>query len=398
MDEQLISLQQGQSRFSTLVEEEYDYSRPRPGEIRRATILSVGENDVLVDLGSKRDGIVHPRDLELLDDAYRAGLQVGDRVPVCVLGISGHQGELVVSLNQGLAQQDWLQAQELLESRQVYEAEAVNVNRGGVVVQFGRLRGFVPNSQLSAVRPGLRGERLWQVKHDLIGQILSLVVIEVDQQRRRLVLSQRGADWHKRQQLLNELTEGEVRTGVVRNLVGFGAFVDLGGLDGLIHISELDWQHVSHPSEVLSVGDPVEVYVLNVDRERERVGLSRKRLLPDPWPIVVDRLHVGGTVEGTVTGTVTFGVFVDLGEGVEGLVHNSQMPYGGSASSELAPGSPIKVRVLEVDRRRRRIALGLCDAANTAAFSGEGQALPLPTRMEPAPPEAVKTLKENNER
>jgi small subunit ribosomal protein S1 len=357
-----------QQRFSALLENGYDYNRPRRGQLCQATVLSVDENEVIVDLGCKRDGIVPRTDLERLDDAYRDSLQVGESVHVCVLAVSGHQGDLAVSLNQGLAQQDWLRAEDLLESGEVCRAEVIHANRGGVVVQFGRLRGFVPYSHLTVLSHGARGERLRRAKSELLGQTLSLVVIEVDQQRRRLVLSQRLADKHRRQKLLAELTEGEIRTGVVRNLVEFGAFVDLGGVDGLIHISELDWKHVNHPSEVLSVGDEVEVYVLKIDRQRERIGLSRKRFLPDPWPRVAGGLHVGQVIEGAVADVAGFGIFVDLGEGVEGLVHTSGIPDGEADWASLEPGSPITVRVLRVNHRRRRIALSLKDVPATMSL------------------------------
>jgi len=374
MGEQLADWQQPQ--FAALLESDYDYTRPRRGQVRQAVVLSVREDEVIVDLGTKRDGFVPRRDLELLDDAYRTRLQSGDRVPVCVLDTSGHRGELVVSLNQGLRQQDWLRADECLESGEICEAQVTGVNRGGVIVPFGRLRGFVPNSQLESVPRGSSGDRLRQAKSGLVGQTLSLAVIEVDQRRRRLVLSERVAGRRSRRQLLEVLTEGEVRTGVVRNLVEFGAFVDLGGVDGLIHVSELDWRHVTHPSDVLSVGDEVEVYVLSVDRERERIGLSRKRLLPDPWPRVVRRLHAGQTVDGTVTKAADFGVFVDVGEGVEGLVHVSEMPGGNVSHTDLGPGSPITVRVLEVDRWRRRIALSLRHVTQAAPSPGARTASP----------------------
>jgi len=213
-------------------------------------------------------------------------------------------------------------------------------------------------------RRGMHGDRLRQAKRDLVGQTASLMVIEVDQQQGRLVLSQRVADWHRGQQLLEELTEGDVVTGVVTNLTNIGAFVDLGGMDGLIHISELDWRHVLRPSDVLSVGDEVEVYVLRVDRKRGRIGLSRKRLLPDPWPAVTQGLHTGQCVEGVVGGVAEFGVFVDLGEGVEGLVHASQIPDGDDGHLGLERGNPITVRVLAVDRRQRRVSLSLKDVSN----------------------------------
>jgi small subunit ribosomal protein S1 len=347
--------------FSSLLEGEYDYTRPTRGQVCYADVLSVGENQVIVDLGCKRDGIVPRSDLDLLDEAYRTGLQARDHVPVCVLIGSDRNEELIVSLNKGLAMQDWLRAQECRESGEVCEAEVTEVNSGGVVVLFGRLRGFVPNSHLTSVRSRTRGERLHQEKCELVGQTLSLAVIEVDRGRKGLILSQRAAHWRRRQQLLDELTEGDIRTGVVRNLAKFGAFVDLGGLDGLIHISELDWKYVRHPGEALSVGDEVEVYVLSVDRKRERVGLSRKRVLPDPWITVTRRLDIDQVVEGTVEGVADFGVFVELGEGVTGLVHVSEIPGGKAAHPELTPGSSIHVWVLRIDRWQRRIALSLRD-------------------------------------
>jgi small subunit ribosomal protein S1 len=364
MAQQRVEVQEQQ--FSMLLEDGYDYDRPRRGQICRATILSIDENEVIVDMGCKRDGIVPRTDLERLDEAYLEGLQVGDEAPVSVLSVSSRQGELVVSLNQGLQQQDWLRAQEMMESGELCETEVVGVNRGGVVVQFGRLCGFVPNSHLTDVRRGMRGERLDRAKRALEGSALWLVVIEVQQRRNRLILSQRAAGSRRRQALLSELTEGDVRTGRVCNLAQFGAFVDLGGIDGLIHVSELDWKHVDHPREVVSVGDELEVHVLSVDREQERIGLSRKRLLPDPWPLVADKLRDGQVVEGVVTNVVKFGVFVDIGKGVEGLVHVSEIPAEVNWE-DLVYGSLLAVRVLQVDRWRQRISLSLKNVPETPA-------------------------------
>jgi small subunit ribosomal protein S1 len=199
-------------------------------------------------------------------------------VPVSVQDTSDRQDGILVSLKQGLAQHDWLRAEQLLESGETYEATVKEANRGGVIVPFGRLRGFVPNSHLSSVPQGSRGERLDQTKSELVGQELTVAVIEVDRRRRKLVLSERVAGRRRRQQLLDELVVGDVRTGTVCNIVSFGAFVDLGGLDGLIHISELDWRYVLHPSDIVSAGETVEVYVLGIDRKRECISLSRKRL------------------------------------------------------------------------------------------------------------------------
>jgi small subunit ribosomal protein S1 len=352
--------------FAAMLEADYDYERLRRGEIREATIVLIEENEVIVDLGVKRDGIISQRDLERLSEEMLADLHVGDTVPVAILNTSNRQDGILVSLRQGLAQQDWLRAERLMESGELCEADVNETNRGGVVVQFGRVRGFVPNSHLTSVRRGLSKDRLHEAKEELIGKTLQLAVIEVDRRRRRLVLSERVATQQRQEQLLDEITVGEVRTGVVCNIVSYGAFVDLGGIDGLVHISELDWQHIGHPSEVLKLGDEIEVYVLNVDRERNRIGLSRKRLLPDPWPIVTQQLNEGDLIEGTVTNTVDFGAFVEVGEGVEGLVHISQIPGGQAALGALQRDQVLQVRVLRVDPWKRRISLSLYGTTDLA--------------------------------
>jgi len=355
-----------QEQLSALIESDYDYRRPRRGDVREAVVLFIASDELIVDLGVKRDGIVPRDDLQLLDDGFRASLEVGDSVPVRIRDTRPSADGITVSLSQGLAQQDWLRAEEALDKGEILKAEVTDVNSGGVLASFGRVRGFVPNSHLSSVPPGLRGERLREAKTDLIGQTLTLAVLEVEQRRRRLILSERAANRRRRRELLNELSEDERRTGIVRNLVDYGAFVDLGGIDGLVHISELDWGHLNHPSDVLEVGDEIEVKILGVDRERERIELSRKCLLPDPWPTVVAGLEVDQVVEGRVTNVVDFGAFVDVGQGVEGLVHTSEMPRGAATCAELSREMPIEVRVLSIDSGRRRLALSLRGVPNAA--------------------------------
>ena len=360
-----------QDQLSTLIEGDYDYTRPRRGDICEAVVLFVAGDELLVDLGVKRDGVVPREDLQLLDDGFRAGLQAGDCVPVRIRDTRPGGDGIVVSLNEGLAQKDWLRARELLDDGETCEGDVTDVNSGGVLVSFGRLHGFVPNSHLASVPPGLRGERLREAKRDLVGQTLTLAVLEVEQRRRRLVLSERAANRGRRQELFSELSEDEERTGIVRNLVDYGAFVDLGGVDGLVHISELDWRHLDHPSDVLAVGDEIDVKVLSVDRERERIELSRKRMLPDPWPVVVGELEVDQVVEGRVTNVVDFGAFVDVGQGVEGLVHTSEMPGGKVTGARLGRDVPVKVRVLKIDSTRRRLALSLRGVPNAALVPRE---------------------------
>ena len=297
--------------FAALISGEYDYSRPRRGEVREAVILEIGASDILVDLGAKRDGIVIPRDLQHIDEGRLEGLQVGDRIPVVILRNLGNHDGIPVSYSRGLQQEDWLRAEGLLESGETIKATVIDENRGGLLVEFGHLRGFIPNSHLT-LSAGPRGSQLQETKSAMVGEELELAVIEVNQRRRRLILSKRAVDRRRRGELLKELNAGEVRHGIVRSIVDFGAFVDLGGVDGLVHVSELAHHHVAHPSDVLSVGDELDVYVLDVDQERERVSLSRKRMLPDPWDEVTESLHPGDIVNGTATNIVSFGVFVDL--------------------------------------------------------------------------------------
>jgi small subunit ribosomal protein S1 len=336
-----------------------DFAVPQPREVHTAAILAIEQDGVRVNLGARRDGLVPSSDLERLSEEERSGLQVGDSVPVYVVDNSDDQNEIVVSLVKGLVHRDWLRAHALVESQESCEGTVTAVNRGGVVVPFGRLRGFVPNSHLVSIPQGLRNRRLHQAKSALIGKTLTLAVIEADPRRQKLTLSERAADTRKRDRLFSELSEGDVRLGTVRSLVSFGAFVDLGGAEGLIHVSELDWQHVGHPREVLEVGDQVEVYVLRVEHDKGRIGLSRKRLLPDPWSSITEGLSHGDVVEGRVTQIVDFGAFVDLGDGVEGLVHVSEMSGGEEAKASLEPGTIVYVQILRIDSRRRRISLSL---------------------------------------
>jgi small subunit ribosomal protein S1 len=373
-----------QQMLATWVNTVYDYHRPRPGEVHEAVVLSIGEDEVIVHIAeTKRDGMVPQRDLQSLDDAYRETLEEGIRVPVRILRGQSRDNHILVSLKQGLQHRDWLRAEQLLERGELFESQVTGVNRGGLLVSFGRVRGFVPNSHLRRGRP-----RGLEAKSKLVGQTLSLVVLEVNQRRRRLVLSERMANARKRDQLMKELAEGQVRQGIVSNLVDYGAFVDLGGMDGLVHISEIDWEYVDHPRDVLSVGDEVKVQVLSVDHERGRIGLSRKRVLPNPWYDVIENLYEGDLLEGTVRRIVSYGAFVEICKGVQGLAHVSDIPGGQSYLSQLTCGSQLVVRVLQVDDPRQRIALAIPRQADLGTESSVQDSGDTPTeseRWDPAP-------------
>ncbi|MFQ3534998.1 MAG: S1 RNA-binding domain-containing protein [Aggregatilineales bacterium] len=346
------------AEFLKLLEASFDYTPPERGEIRSATILQIdNKGDVIVDLGAKQDGIVPAQDLERLDPAVRESLKVGDTVFVYVLNPRDHDGSLIVSISQGLQQQDWEEARRLLNTDEVVEVVVTGHNRGGVLVRWKRLEGFIPTSHLISVGVGGTDRR---ESLNASSRQLGVKVIEVDQSRRRLIFSEREAqrEWRTQQKakLLSELMEGDVVKGIVTGLRDFGAFVNLGGADGLIHVSELAWHRVDHPKDVLRIGDEIEVYVLSLDRSTNRIALSRKRLLPDPWSDAMNRYHEGQSVEGTVTNVVDFGAFIALDDGLEGLLHLSEMGDGTLKEpySYVKKGDrlPLRISRLEPDKRR----------------------------------------------
>ncbi len=347
------------SEFERLLDEDPSFSpsSPRRGEIRNAMILEVRDREIIVDLNAKQDGIVRLEDLERLDDQFRGSLNVGDEVPVYVLNPRDQDDNLIVSINMGLQRYDWERARELLKEEEVDNVRVTGNNRGGILVRWRRLEGFIPSSHLTSINFTDRRD-VW---NDLIGQELIVKVIEVDQDRRRLIFSEREAqkEWRAQQKarLLAELQEGDVVEGTVTGLRDFGAFVNLGGADGLIHVSELAWHRVDHPQDILKVGDKIDVYVLNLDRQSNRIALSRKRLLRDPWEDAAERYHEGQLVEGTVTNVVDFGAFVALDNGLEGLLHLSEMGDGSlkEPHSYVQKGDRLSLRISHLEPEKRRV-------------------------------------------
>ncbi|HEY74933.1 MAG TPA: S1 RNA-binding domain-containing protein [Thermoflexia bacterium] len=259
----------------------------------------------------------------------------------------------------------WEEAIQAMETEAVLELPVVGYNRGGLLVEWNGHQGFVPASHLEGLSTYTdERERERELKARL-GKTLRLRVIEVDPERSRLVLSERAtrADEAKRQSLINQLRPGSVRKGRVTNLCSFGAFVDLGGVEGLVHVSEISWGRVDHPADLLQPGQEVEVFVLNVDQERGRIGLSIKRTRPDPWQTVDDRYHVGQIVEGTITNVVDFGAFVQVEEGVEGLIHVSEMREEEFLDPHVVvrEGQQVRARVIEVNGAQHRLRLSLRD-------------------------------------
>jgi small subunit ribosomal protein S1 len=341
------------------------YDMPQRGDIREGTVLTVTPQEIIIDLGLKREAIIPANDLSRVEKAILAEVKEGTTWPVYILQPSDREGNLIVSLSRALQEKDWLVAQQMMDSNEMFEAEVSNHNAGGLEVIFGKLRGFVPASHLSTLpRTASSDDRRAQLAA-YVGQKIPVKVVEVDRRKRRLIMSERAVHrrWQRehRKQLLDEIQPGDVRSGIVRSLSNFGVFVDIGGADGLIHISELAWFPVAHPSDVVKVGQQLDVKVLRIDKQRERIGLSLKRVQPDPWSTAQDDYKIGELIEAVVTRVSEFGAFVRLRTGVEGLLHVTEMAdiRPDHPQSLVAPGDLLLLRVLRVEPERRRIGLSL---------------------------------------
>ncbi|HHX44955.1 MAG TPA: S1 RNA-binding domain-containing protein [Chloroflexi bacterium] len=265
----------------------------------------------------------------------------------------------------------WERAARIYQEGTIVSGIVTGWNRGGLLVRWDALQGFVPASQLKEVPVFESAESRDEKLARWVGEELDLKVIELDRGRNRLVFSERATVWGPKdgERLLQEITPGETRRGHVSNLVDFGAFVDLGGVDGLIHLSELSWSRISHPREIVKIGDPVDVYVISVDREHHRIALSLKRTQPDPWTMVDSRYAVGQVLTATITNVVDFGAFAELEEGLEGLIHISEIADARVAhpSEVVSPGDTVQVRILRLDSAAHRIALSMRIAEPEAA-------------------------------
>ena len=341
------------------LEESLASSELKRGEIRDGTIIDRRENGLVVDVGGKRDGFVPKSDIRNLDDM---DFEVGSEIPVLVTRVDSGDGNVQLSVTQALEHEDWLRAEALMEEQEVYETVVTGSNRGGLTVEFGRVRGFIPMSQIIGFnRIRSAGERRSRLR-SMVGDDIMVKVIEVNRRRQRLILSQRAAakEWRaaRREDLLDELEAGQERSGRISQITDFGLFVNLGGLDGLVHISELSWGRIENPGEIYRPGQRVKVKVLNVDKSRERIALSIKALKPDPWETVDVKYTPGDLVEGKVTQVVDFGAFIELEPGVEGLLHNSEfMDF--AQREELEQGQNLLVKIIRIEPNRRRIGLSV---------------------------------------
>lgn len=356
--------------MAELLDQAYDLKEVRRGNIMTGTIVSIAPTEILVDIGAKSEGIIAGREMEKLSPEDLAALHVGEEIPVYVIKPEDEEGNTILSLARAQAEKDWLAASKLYESGEIYEGTVVGHNKGGLIVHFGQIRGFVPGSQLAADQRAGSGAKEDQWMH-MVGQKLRLKIIELDRRRNRLIFSERAAvdEWRKKQKekLLGDIREGDVLKGRVTSLADFGAFVDLGGADGLIHLSELSWSRVSHPRDLLKVGDEIEVCVLNIDTERQRIGLSLKRLQQEPWSQVLDKYEIGQVVDARITKLANFGAFAQIDD-VEGLIHLSELTDANITHPRevVKEGDLVSVKIIRIDPERRRIGLSLKQAEGEA--------------------------------
>src|SRR5580700_992457 len=344
------------------------------GEVVHGTVVRVDKDEVLVDIGYKSEGVIPVAELSIRRSVNPADeVSVGDEIDALVLTKEDTEGRLILSKKRARFELAWKNIERAAETGEPVDGRVIEVVKGGLILDLG-VRGFLPASLVDIRRV--------QDLDEFLGQELRCKVIELNRARNNVVLSRRAVleeeRKEQRQQILDRLQPGNVVEGQISNIVDFGAFVDLDGMDGLIHISELSWSHVNHPSEILEVGQTVQVKVLDIDRDRQRISLGLKQTQEDPWQRIVNTYNVNDELAGKVTKVVTFGAFVEILDGVEGLVHISELaPHHVESPREIVhPGDAIRVKILEIDSERRRLSL--------SAKRVEDQILPVARPGEPA--------------
>src|ERR1700723_977290 len=339
------------------------------GDVVQGTLVKTHRDEVLPDIGFKSEGVIPARELSIRNDVDPAEIvSLGDHVEALVLQKEAKEGRLVLSKKRAQYERAWTTIEEKKNNGEMVSGPVIEVVKGGLIVDIG-LRGFLPASLVE-----LRRVRELQ---PYVGKVIEAKIIELDRNRNNVVLSRRAwleeAQKEQRGDFLANLKPGERRQGVVSSEVNFGAFVDLGGMDGLVHVSELSWKHVDHPSSVVSVGDEIEVEVLDVDLSKERISLSLKATQTDPWQDFANTHQVGELVYGRITKLVPFGAFVQVGDGIEGLVHISEMAVHHVDLPEqvVTPGEELWVKIIDIDLQRRRISLSIKQAAEGGEVSEE---------------------------
>lgn len=370
-----LDQQKNENGMMDMMEEiENSFKVPRRGDILKGKVIHVTDDEIMVNLGYKSDGII-PKEEISNDPSTKPGeiVQEGDEIEVYVLKTDDGEGNILLSKKKIDIEKDWSLLEKIFTSseQETVTVKTIEAVKGGVTAMYNEIKGFIPASQLSDSYVEDLGE--------FVGQLLEVKVIDFNRAKRRVIFSRRAVleeEKEKKKQLLWESMEkGKRFDGEVKRITDFGAFVDIGGVDGLIHISDLSWGRVKHPTEVVEVGSKVQTVVLDFDRERNRISLGLKQTMPEPWETVEDKYHVGEIKEGKVVNLVDFGAFVELEPGVDGLVHISQIAnrHIAKASEELSIGQTVKVKILDVDQEARRISLSIKEAVEGSNDESENE-------------------------
>jgi len=377
---------EGENEMARYLDEPVHALRPvKRGEVVEGMVVAIDRDEILVDIGLKSEAVLPQKELSSSGYGSLEEIEINKPLLVYVLQPETQEGHAVVSVRKARQEHQWRVAAEMAEHGEIIDAEVIESNKGGLIVNLSGVRGFVPISQIMNLKRednADNAETLAKLQGS-VGKTLKLKIIEINRNRNRLILSERLAmqEWRtrRRDELMNELEVGEVRHGVVSNLAHFGAFVDLGGADGLVHISQLAWSRVNHPSEVLHIGQEVEVQVLSIDKERKKIALSIKRAEIDPWMTVEQRYTPGQIVTGTVTKIAPFGAFARIENGIEGLIHVTEIyPPTNDAKLVIKEGQEVQVRILRIESDRRRLGLSMKavlapDAAVPAENDGDSE-------------------------
>lgn len=352
------------------------YWTPHRGEVLEGHVVRSGRDGIWVDIGGKSEGFVPFQEMRSLGPDPLHHLDIGDEVTVLVLRVEDDDGPIVLSVDRARGERGWRTAQRRFERGEVFSAPVVGYNNGGLLVDVEGVTAFLPVSHLAG--PRIEGEDAGARVAELsqrVGQTVQVKIIELNRRRNRLIVSERLAaqEWRsqRKEQLLEELREGEIRRGRVSSISSFGVFVDLGGADGLVHISELSWDRNKSPEDVVQVGDIVDVYVLKVDPETKRIALSLRRAQPDIWTELVSQYQVGQLIKGTVTKLTSFGAFVRIDGGIEGLVHISELSDQkiNHPREVVQEGEELMLKILRIEPERHRLGLSLKQAVLEAGVS-----------------------------
>lgn len=339
------------------------------GDLVTGTVVKIDKDEVLLDIGFKSEGVIPAKELSIRNDVDPSKeVELGEELEVLVLQKEDKDGRLILSKKRAQYEKAWSTIEEIKKADGIVKGLAIEVVKGGVIVDIG-LRGFLPASLVDTRRV--------RDLNSFVGKEVECKILELDRNRNNVVLSRRAFleenQKGNRDDFLTNLKVGEIKDGVVSSLVPFGAFVDLGGMDGLVHVSELSWKHIDSPGQVVKVGDKVRVKVLEVDNDRERISLSLKATERDPWTEFAESHQIGELVYGRVSKVVPFGSFIQIGEGIEGLVHISEMAthHVDSAEQVVEPGEELWVKIIEIDQERRRISLSIKQAAEGGVVAAE---------------------------